>query len=72
MSKIATSSVLTLISTLVLVTGLAACVAKPVAEQAAAPAATIPAGVESDARMAPQAPYDQTPITPVESAGASA
>jgi hypothetical protein len=57
--------------TLVLVTGLAGCVARPVAEHTAPPAsARMPAAVD-EARMAPQAPLDLTPITPVESAGAA-
>jgi hypothetical protein len=58
--------------TLLLAIDLAACVAKPVSEHGAAQPAAAGNAAAGDARMAPQAPFDETPITPVESAGASA
>jgi hypothetical protein len=56
-----------------LLAGLGACTshaATPAAAVLAAEAPTLPLSTGTD--MAPQPPFDTTPITPVESAGASA
>jgi glucose/arabinose dehydrogenase len=60
-----------LVLTLVFCAGIGACDSQAAVPPAAAPAATPAVGPSENPYPEPRAPYDETPITPVETVGAS-